>query len=162
MTSRKAIWIVVFLILVCSLLFAEDPIVYITKTGEKYHTSTCSYLKKSKIPISLSDAIRQGYTPCSRCDPPTLEQTSTPKPVATLESAPISTSIEELALPYCADPASVLYYSGFALLYSEEHEQLYWVAYLLTDNEVRGTHTRTDNFRADPQVHTGSASLGDY
>ena len=56
----------------------------------------------------------------------------------------------------------MLHYSGFALLYSEEHEQPYWVAYLLTDNEVRGTHTRTDNFRADPQVHTGSASLEDY
>lgn len=43
--------------------------VYITKTGEKYHASGCQYLKKSKIPISESDARAQGYTPCSKCNP---------------------------------------------------------------------------------------------
>lgn len=43
--------------------------VYITKTGEKFHRGSCSYLKKSKISISRSAAIAQGYTACSRCDP---------------------------------------------------------------------------------------------
>lgn len=47
----------------------NEVIVYITKTGEKYHTAGCSYLKKSKIPIELSDAKNNGYTPCSRCNP---------------------------------------------------------------------------------------------
>ena len=47
-----------------------NPVVYITKTGEKYHTAGCSYLARSKIPISLKDAKAQGYTPCSRCNPP--------------------------------------------------------------------------------------------
>lgn len=44
--------------------------VYITKTGEKYHTGGCSYLKKSKIAISLDEAKTDGYSPCSRCNPP--------------------------------------------------------------------------------------------
>ncbi len=43
--------------------------VYITKTGDKYHMDGCSYLK-SRIPISLADAKANGYTPCSRCNPP--------------------------------------------------------------------------------------------
>ena len=43
--------------------------VYITKTGTKYHTATCSYLKNSKISISKDSAIAQGYTACSRCKP---------------------------------------------------------------------------------------------
>ena len=43
--------------------------VYITNTGSKYHRSTCSYLRRSKIGISEDDAIAQGYTPCSRCNP---------------------------------------------------------------------------------------------
>lgn len=43
--------------------------VYITKTGSKYHKSSCSYLKKSKISISLKSAKSQGYTACSRCNP---------------------------------------------------------------------------------------------
>ncbi len=45
-----------------------DPIVYITNTGSKYHREGCPYLSKSKIPISLSEAILN-YEPCSQCNP---------------------------------------------------------------------------------------------
>ncbi len=48
----------------------EDVTVYITRTGSKYHRGSCSYLRKSRIPISLKEAKRRGYTPCSRCNPP--------------------------------------------------------------------------------------------
>ncbi len=43
--------------------------VYITNTGSKYHSGGCRYLKKSKIAISESDAISQGYSACSVCNP---------------------------------------------------------------------------------------------
>lgn len=43
--------------------------VYITRTGEKYHRSSCRYLNKSKIPIEVDDAIKGGYSPCSVCKP---------------------------------------------------------------------------------------------
>lgn len=46
--------------------------VYVTNTGEKYHRGSCSSLRKSQIPISLGDAVAQGYGPCKRCNPPTL------------------------------------------------------------------------------------------
>ena len=42
--------------------------VYITRTGAKYHLSSCRYLKYSKIPISLKKA-KQNYGPCSVCRP---------------------------------------------------------------------------------------------
>ncbi len=45
-----------------------ESTVYITRTGEKYHRSSCSYLRSSKISISLTDAKR-GYSPCSVCKP---------------------------------------------------------------------------------------------
>ena len=48
----------------------KEQTVYITKTGKKYHTATCQYLSKSKIPISLKDAQANGYTACSVCKPP--------------------------------------------------------------------------------------------
>lgn len=44
--------------------------VYITRTGSKYHRDGCSYLRQSKIPISLSEAKAEGYDACSRCNPP--------------------------------------------------------------------------------------------
>ena len=46
---------------------AMSETVYITNTGEKYHRDGCQYLRKSKIAISLDDAIDSGYTACSRC-----------------------------------------------------------------------------------------------
>lgn len=52
---------------------SENITVYITRTGRKYHRAGCRYLRKSKIPISLKDAIKRGYTPCSVCNPPTLK-----------------------------------------------------------------------------------------
>lgn len=43
--------------------------VYITDSGEKYHSEGCRHLNKSKIPISRSDAIAAGYEPCKVCKP---------------------------------------------------------------------------------------------
>lgn len=44
--------------------------VYVTKTGECYHRGGCRYLSQSKLPISLKDAKKRGYRPCSVCRPP--------------------------------------------------------------------------------------------
>jgi len=44
-------------------------IVYITNSGDKYHSAGCSYLRSSNE-ITLENAKARGYTPCSRCRPP--------------------------------------------------------------------------------------------
>jgi hypothetical protein len=44
--------------------------VYVTRTGSKYHRAGCRYLRKSSIPMSLSQASAS-YSPCSVCNPPT-------------------------------------------------------------------------------------------
>ena len=43
--------------------------VYITDTGEKYHTGSCRTLRQSKYPIGINDAIAMGYEPCGICKP---------------------------------------------------------------------------------------------
>ncbi len=40
---------------------------FITQSGKKYHVDSCSYLSKSKIPISMDKIKSGGYSPCSRC-----------------------------------------------------------------------------------------------
>jgi len=50
----------------------EAITVYITKSGAKYHIDGCRYLSKSKIPITLQEAVQRGYTPCKVCRPPEL------------------------------------------------------------------------------------------
>jgi len=53
--------------------------------------------------------------------------------------------------------------TGYAFLYSERHEQPLWVSYKLTKTEVQNkVAKRTDNFRLDPAIKTGSAILADY
>lgn len=47
----------------------DDPLVYITNTGDKYHRSTCRFLKDSKIEKHLSEVIGS-YGPCGVCNPP--------------------------------------------------------------------------------------------
>ena len=43
--------------------------VYVTRTGERYHRGSCHHLRRSKFAVSLSEAKRQGYTPCKVCRP---------------------------------------------------------------------------------------------
>jgi len=56
-------------------LFAQDSdefdevIVYISNTGTKYHRETCNSLRRSKIPVTLEQAIERGYEPCRNCKP---------------------------------------------------------------------------------------------
>lgn len=74
MKSKKLIYctiliLIVFLFISCEYL-DDNPTVYITETGDKYHQEGCRYLSKSKIAISLEEAKAQGYTPCSVCKPP--------------------------------------------------------------------------------------------
>lgn len=47
----------------------KQTVVYITRTGSKFHKSDCSYLRKSKIQTTRKEAISNGYTACSRCNP---------------------------------------------------------------------------------------------
>ncbi|HEY5745781.1 MAG TPA: DUF5763 domain-containing protein [Chryseolinea sp.] len=43
--------------------------VFITRTGVKYHEGSCEHLHSSKIPITLSEALKRGYTFCNICRP---------------------------------------------------------------------------------------------
>lgn len=49
---------------------STDSLVWIPNSGSKYHsTGACSNMKNPKQ-VTLSEAKRLGYTPCSKCNPP--------------------------------------------------------------------------------------------
>jgi micrococcal nuclease len=50
----------------------EPGTVYVTNSGRKYHRKNCSVLRRSKTAVTLADAVRSGYGPCSLCSPPLL------------------------------------------------------------------------------------------
>jgi hypothetical protein len=45
----------------------QECVVYVTRTGTRYHVSGCRYLRQSRIPVSKKDAEARGYTPCRVC-----------------------------------------------------------------------------------------------
>ncbi len=84
-----------------------------------------------------------------------------------IESPPSEIRIQWINLatgyPLTHTTDTIRTYKGFDLGYNEQFEQASWVAYVLTKNEIEsGSITRTDNFRSDQSIESGSASLGDY
>lgn len=67
-----------------------------------------------------------------------------------------NTSLEPLS------KGEIIKHTYYTLAYSEADEQAYWVFYHLTPELINGTQTRTEDFRPDPLVSTGSATLADY
>jgi hypothetical protein len=66
--SSKVI-LALLLAVLASLPVLADTTVYVTRTGTKYHTANCRYLRSSSRPVALSEAAAL-YTPCSVCQPP--------------------------------------------------------------------------------------------
>jgi micrococcal nuclease len=80
--NKQVSTIILLIVISTFFAYAEDITVYITKTGKKYHLSGCSSLSKSKIPISLSDAISAGFGPYGNCKPPTsVDSSKKDKPI---------------------------------------------------------------------------------
>lgn len=80
-------------------------------------------------------------------------------------ASPILLRWENLATAYPETELcdTIRSYVGFDLGYNEASEQASWVVYVLTRTEVmEGRVNRTDNFRSDLTISTGSASLADY
>jgi endonuclease G len=65
-------------------------------------------------------------------------------------------------LPSHAPNAQIVVHQAYTLQYREAHEQAAWVLYRITAEQLASSVDRTDNFRMDPGVATGSAMLDDY
>ncbi len=65
-------------------------------------------------------------------------------------------------LPAKRNTCQLISRQGYTLCYNEEHEQAEWVADIITRQQLSQRVSRTDDFRPDPAVHTGSAALADY
>jgi len=49
---------------------SDSTVVYITRTGQRYHKDGCRHLSRSKIESTISAAKSQGLTACGTCRPP--------------------------------------------------------------------------------------------
>ena len=66
-----------------------------------------------------------------------------------------------LGIPGKAD--AIIDRPGYALGYSEYHEQAAWGIYVMTKEEALTQEAqRTNRFRSDPEIPTGCATTADY
>jgi micrococcal nuclease len=63
-----------------SVTAGEETVVYVTNSGSSYHREDCGALRRSRIAVTLADAVRSEYEPCSICKPPVLIRENTPVP----------------------------------------------------------------------------------
>lgn len=82
----------------------------------------------------------------------------TPQPVISVKS-----KYDNLSYGVHGKADSIIDRDGYSLGYIEYHEQPTWVTYKLTRTEATTKAARRgDDFREDPPVPTGSATLADY
>lgn len=74
---------------------AEQPsqadLVYVTRTGTKYHRANCRHVARSKIGMPLKEALGR-YGPCSVCKPPTAVRSGAASPVASTPVPAVSST----------------------------------------------------------------------
>jgi len=74
----------------------------------------------------------------------------------------LKTRLIEFGLPELKDGEELICHSAFCLVYDEEHEMAKWTAHIVSRDIVTGGINRTNDFRTDSLIKTGSAEEADY
>lgn len=82
--------------------------------------------------------------------------------VETLKLERIRRDLAATGLPQSVPGNPVVWHSALALEYDEAFEQARWVAHIIPPEVLTGTVFRSNDFRPDPQIPTGSAVEADY
>ena len=67
-----------------------------------------------------------------------------------------------IAYPKSKQEESVIQHSAMVLSYNEKHEQANWVMHIIMPDVIEGNFSRSNDFREDTLVTTGSAREDDY
>lgn len=73
--------------------------------------------------------------------------------------------LDGLQIPECSKLAKdheIRKFGYYSICYRENYEQAEWSAYCLTDKQLEKRSNRSDDFRPDKEISTGSAALADY
>lgn len=126
----------------------------------------------------LSESVPQNIPTTTPSASSATDSSDRPLPAAvsqTNPAAPPSASAENaliqlppnLAVPRCGaythEPDHELrHFTDYEICYRESYEQAEWSAYQLERAELTRNARRSDDFRPDPEISTGSATLSDY
>lgn len=89
--KKKTVLLIVCTWLLCG--YATAQTVYISKTGQKYHTENCRTIAHHKTAIELSDALGKGLEACKVCKPSQTLEATKKQSVVKGSIIPVSESI---------------------------------------------------------------------
>ena len=74
--KKKFAFFAIFLAVLMVTYAATESVVYVTKTGKKYHNRDCRTLARSKnlTELTIEQAQAKGYEPCKVCNPVRVEK----------------------------------------------------------------------------------------
>ena len=127
-----------------------------------------SRFRMNKITIVIWVSILLAFAFIAANNIPSLRQSSSePTEIAgnqtVTQSKYLQDQYDNLLLGHPGAADVVVDRPGYALGYIEYHKQAAWVAYIFTAEEVTvKVAQRADRFREDPNIPSGSATLGDY
>ncbi|HOK39316.1 MAG TPA: DNA/RNA non-specific endonuclease [Bacteroidales bacterium] len=84
------------------------------------------------------------------------------KVVEIIKLSQLKEALIKYGLPKLQDDDELICHSAFCLVYDEKHEVAKWTAHIISREVVKGTISRTNDFRIDSLIKTGSAQQEDY
>ncbi len=82
--------------------------------------------------------------------------------IETIKLDILRNDLTEVGIPAFNEDEKVIHHSAMSLVYNERHEQAKWVAHIIRPEIITSNMPRTDDFRTDPKVTTGTAVEADY
>ncbi len=74
----------------------------------------------------------------------------------------VHADLETVGYPKTKSNCEIIKHSGMVMGYDEAHEQPQWVAHIVPPEVVEGNLNRTNDFRPDDKISSGSAVKADY
>lgn len=80
----------------------------------------------------------------------------------TLKLVWIQEEMSKIGYPKMGSKEELIKHAAYTLSYNENHEQANWVMHIILKDVVNGNASRTNDFRIDPLITSGSACEQDY
>jgi endonuclease G len=90
------------------------------------------------------------------------QETNVLKKIESFKLTDISAELEKVGYPEGSNEVEIVKHKALALGYSEKHEQAAWVSHIILPDVESGNVSRTNDFRVDSLVSTGTAVKADY
>ena len=74
----------------------------------------------------------------------------------------IREDLSKIGVPETSSKEEIIYHSAMCLVYEEKYEQAKWVAHIILPDIVKGKESRSNNFRKDTLIKTGSSEAADF